>query len=257
MRALTRTIRRRSGEAKAEVLELTKQTGQMLRSLGQGGTRAGRYRAAARARPWRQGEAEGRPCAGGPCGPLRESHRADQQAGQRARRSATGSCRCGTRTPGRSARASSGKPERVRVRRSALRDHAEHEEGCARVHPPADQPDREPGREHAAARYRQRTTQAQHHAEGGDGRRRVHHERRRTPRSRAWPTRSTSPAARKPGSRRTRRRRRRYRTGAEGRISHLKRGYGLNRSRLKGDSGHQIWDGWATLTYNAETYTTL
>ncbi|MDQ6803404.1 MAG: transposase, partial [Actinomycetota bacterium] len=36
------------------------------------------------------------------------------------------------------------------------------------------------------------------------------------------------------GSRRTRRRRRRYRTGMEGRISHLKRSYGLRRSRLKG-----------------------
>jgi IS5 family transposase len=59
------------------------------------------------------------------------------------------------------------------------------------------------------------------------------------------------------GSRKTRRRRKRYRTGAEGRISHLKRGYGLRRSRLKGDEGHQIWDGWAVLTYNAETYTTL
>ena len=59
------------------------------------------------------------------------------------------------------------------------------------------------------------------------------------------------------GSRRTRRRRQRYRTGAEGRISHLKRGYGMDRSRLKGDTGHQIWAGWATLTYNAETYTTL
>ena len=43
------------------------------------------------------------------------------------------------------------------------------------------------------------------------------------------------------GSQRTRRRRRRYRTGAEGRISHLKRGYGLRRSRLKGNEGHQIW----------------
>jgi IS5 family transposase len=59
------------------------------------------------------------------------------------------------------------------------------------------------------------------------------------------------------GSRRTRRRRKRYRTGAEGRISHLKRGYGLRRSRLKGNEGHQIWDGWATFTYNADTYTTL
>ena len=59
------------------------------------------------------------------------------------------------------------------------------------------------------------------------------------------------------GSRRTRRRRQRYRTGAEGRVSHLKRGYGLRRSRLKGDEGHQIWDGWAAFTYNAATYTTL
>ena len=55
------------------------------------------------------------------------------------------------------------------------------------------------------------------------------------------------------GSRRTRRRQR-YRTGAEGRVSHLKRGYGLRRSRLKGDEGHQIWDGWAAFTYNADTY---
>jgi transposase, IS5 family len=59
------------------------------------------------------------------------------------------------------------------------------------------------------------------------------------------------------GSRRTRRRRQRYRTGIEGRVSHLKRGYGLRRSRLKGDDGHRIWDGWATFTYNTETYTTL
>ena len=35
----------------------------------------------------------------------------------------------------------------------------------------------------------------------------------------------------------------RYRTGAEGRISHLKRSYGMNRSRLKGNEGRQIWTG--------------
>jgi IS5 family transposase len=58
-----------------------------------------------------------------------------------------------------------------------------------------------------------------------------------------------------PGSRRTQRRLQRYRTGAEGRISHLKRGYGLNRSRLKGELGHQIWTGWAILAYNADTLT--
>lgn len=56
-----------------------------------------------------------------------------------------------------------------------------------------------------------------------------------------------------PGSRRTQRRLQRYRTGAEGRISHLKRGYGLNRSRLKGHQGQRITTGWAILAYNADT----
>jgi IS5 family transposase len=56
-----------------------------------------------------------------------------------------------------------------------------------------------------------------------------------------------------PGSKRTQRRMQRYRTGAEGRISHLKRSYGMDRSRLKGDEGQQIWTGWAILSYNADT----
>jgi transposase, IS5 family len=56
-----------------------------------------------------------------------------------------------------------------------------------------------------------------------------------------------------PGSKRTQRRLQKYRTGAEGRISHLKRGYGMDRSRLKGDEGQQIWNGWAILAYNADT----
>jgi len=56
-----------------------------------------------------------------------------------------------------------------------------------------------------------------------------------------------------PESRRTRRRLARYRTGAEGRISHLKRRYGLDRSRLKGHDGQQIWTEWAILAYNADT----
>jgi IS5 family transposase len=56
-----------------------------------------------------------------------------------------------------------------------------------------------------------------------------------------------------PGSRRTRKRRARYRTGIEGRISHLKRGYGLRRSRLKGDDGMRIWTGWAILAYDLDT----
>ena len=56
-----------------------------------------------------------------------------------------------------------------------------------------------------------------------------------------------------PASKRSQRRLRRYRTGAEGRISHLKRRYGLDRSRLKGDNGRQIWTEWGILAYNADT----
>jgi len=56
-----------------------------------------------------------------------------------------------------------------------------------------------------------------------------------------------------PGSRRTQRRLARYRTGTEGRISHLKRRYGLRRSRLKGHQGQQTWTGWAILAYNLDT----
>jgi IS5 family transposase len=56
-----------------------------------------------------------------------------------------------------------------------------------------------------------------------------------------------------PGSRRTQRRLARYRTGTEGRISHLKRGYGVRRTRLKGHHGMQTWTGWSILTYNLDT----
>jgi IS5 family transposase len=56
-----------------------------------------------------------------------------------------------------------------------------------------------------------------------------------------------------PGSRRTRKHLARYRTGCEGRISYLKRGYGLRRSRLRGDQGQRIWTGWAILAYNLDT----
>jgi transposase, IS5 family len=56
-----------------------------------------------------------------------------------------------------------------------------------------------------------------------------------------------------PGSRRTQRRLGRYRTGAEGRISHLKRSYGLRRSRLKGQTGMKTWSAWSILAYNLDT----
>ena len=55
------------------------------------------------------------------------------------------------------------------------------------------------------------------------------------------------------GSRRTDRRLARYRVGAEGRISHLKRGYGLRRSRLKGHHGARTWTAWSILADNLDT----
>src|SRR5436309_835535 len=57
-----------------------------------------------------------------------------------------------------------------------------------------------------------------------------------------------------PGSKRTQRRLARYRTGREGRVSHLKRRHGLRRSRLKGGEGERTCSGWAVLAYNVETY---
>ena len=60
-----------------------------------------------------------------------------------------------------------------------------------------------------------------------------------------------------PGSRRTRRRRARYRVGCEGRIAHLKREYGAGRSRLKGESGARIWEGWAVFAYDVDTAAAL
>jgi IS5 family transposase len=56
-----------------------------------------------------------------------------------------------------------------------------------------------------------------------------------------------------PASRRTGRRLTRYRVGSEGRISHLKRRYGLRRSRLKGHDGARTWVGWGILAYNLDT----
>jgi len=56
-----------------------------------------------------------------------------------------------------------------------------------------------------------------------------------------------------PSSKRTKRRLARYRVGCEGRISHLKRSYGLERTRLRGHPGARTWVGWAVLAYNLDT----
>ena len=48
-----------------------------------------------------------------------------------------------------------------------------------------------------------------------------------------------------------------YRAGTEGRISHLKRSYGLRRSRPRGHHGARTWAGWGILTYTVDTLAVL
>ena len=59
------------------------------------------------------------------------------------------------------------------------------------------------------------------------------------------------------GSRRTRRRLARYRVGCECRIAHLKRAYHAGRARLRGAAGAAIWENWAVLAYNVDTAAAL
>ena len=59
------------------------------------------------------------------------------------------------------------------------------------------------------------------------------------------------------GSPRTRRRLARFRVGCEGRISHMKRAYRAGRSRLRGDQGARIWESWAVLSYDIDTVARL
>ena len=53
------------------------------------------------------------------------------------------------------------------------------------------------------------------------------------------------------------RRRYRFRAGVEGRISALKRRYGIRRSRLKGHTGVRIWVGFGILANNLDRMVAL
>ena len=101
--------RHRSGQAKEEVLELTEQTGRLLasRSRRRGGwpPRPGAGPGGAAPRPSSRPRVSSR---SSPTAARKSPSRSP--SGSRARRSSTGSSRCGIPTPGRSARASSHSP---------------------------------------------------------------------------------------------------------------------------------------------------
>jgi transposase, IS5 family len=255
MRALTRTLRRRSGEAKAEVLELTKQTGAMLRrSVKEARALAATARRRARGR--------------GAKAKLKAARALEELAD-----------RCEKVTEQIQKRV---KGEKITDRLVSLWDPDARPIRKGKLGKPnefgyADQlceitPNTKPG---ARGFILPPTSQIGNPAENtllpdtASELRNLNITLREAMVDGGFTTTETNTALedladeiyiagrQETGSQRTRRRRRRYRTGAEGRISHLKRGYGLRRSRLKGNEGHQIWDSWATFTYNTDTYTTL
>ena len=67
------------------------------------------------------------------------------------------------------------------------------------------------------------------------------------------PDRTFIAGRRSAGSQKTNRRLAKFRVGCEGRISHLKRRYGMRRSRLKGHDGARTTAAWAILAYNLDT----
>ncbi len=110
LRAISRTIRRRTGEAKAEVLKLTAKTGELLDASIRD-TR--RLAAVARQRARGRGakaKLKAASAARGARRSVREDLPPNQANGLPASRSRTVSCPSQIRTPGRSGRASSGNP---------------------------------------------------------------------------------------------------------------------------------------------------
>ena len=252
LRAMTRTIRRRSGEAKAEVLKLTAQTGELLEQS---------IREARRLAAIAQAQARGRGAKAKLKAAAQLEELADRcekvawqikqrVAGEPIKDRLVSLLRSGRETdPQGQAR----EAERVRVRAPDLRGDGEHQARRARVDRAGATEIGNPAEdtllpETVAELKRLGISPREVALDGGFN---------VGPTSNALedlePDRVFISGRQQPGSKRTQRRMRRYRTGAEGRISHLKRRYGLDRSRLKGDEGRQIWTEWAILAYNADT----
>jgi transposase, IS5 family len=251
LRSISRTIRRRSGAAKSQVLVLTAQTGELL----QESVKEARKLAAVASF-----KARGR----GAQAKLGQTPKLEQLADRWEKVVAQIQLRVNeepitnrlvsladadaTPIPQGQAR----QAQRVRPRHSVRRGD-ENTRGAARADPAGTHRAEKPRRERVAARHRRRAPAARAQAARGRPRRWLH--------ARADQQQPGRPGARagvhlrpqQPGSRRTQRRLQRYRTGSEGRISHLKRAYGLSRSRLKGHDGQRIWTEWSILAYALDT----
>ena len=252
VRAISKTLARRTGEAKAQVMALNEQRRRSDRRSGQRGAATRRGSQSLRSRPWRARQAARGRQAGEFSPPLPEGRRADRLV---ASRTADHRPSGVDRRPRRPAdpQGQARQTDRVRVCRADLRGDREHPQRSPRVDPPSRPRAGEPAENTLLPQTATELDRA------GIRPREIVLDGGFIP----GPTREAFPdlndeqiqlsGRHEPGSRRTRKRRARYRTGIEGRISHLKRGYGLRRSRLKGHDGMRTWTGWAILAYDLDT----
>ena len=159
---------------------------------------------------------------------------------------------CTTATPGRSPRAGSGKPVEFGYKAQVV----DNDDGIVLDHTvelgnPPDAPQLAPAIERVIER-------AGRHAAGGHRRPRLRRGRRRRRNCTTSGSRTVViPRKGKPGKarraeehRRAFRRTIKWRTGCEGRISTLKRGYGWDRTRIDGTEGARIWTGHGVFAHN-------
>ena len=225
---MTRTLGRRTGERKQQVLELDRAGGRAVAALDPRGQAADRGRAPARPWPRRQAklrQIEALELFGGAQKVAEQIHKRD------ARRADHGPAGLDLR-PGRQAdpQGQARQAERVRVRGADLRGDREHQARRAG----ADHAGRAPSSGNPAEDTLLPDTVAELERLGisprevaldggfnvGPTHQALEH---------LEPERTFIAGRQQPGSRRTQRRLARYRTGSEGRISHLKRRYGLHR----------------------------
>ena len=252
LRAIGRTIRRRSGAAKAEVLRLTARTGGLLeRSVGEARRLATRARATARGR--------------GAKAKLKAAAQLEQLA-DRCEKVAKQIRRRVAGEPISDRLVSLADPDARPIRKGKLgkpnefgyvTQLAEVTENTRRgarglILPPASAPGNPSENtllpQTAAELKRLGLAPREVALDGG-----FQAGPTNTTLAELAPERTFISGRQQPGSRRTQRRLQRYRTGAEGRISHLKRRYSLDRSRLKGDQGQRIWTNWSILAYDLDT----
>ena len=238
----TARSRARTGQGKPLALRLTGEAGELAARVGARGAPARRAPARARPRSRRARQAAAAAPARAARRAGREGLRADRPAprGQEDHRPAGLDER-----PRRPAdpQGQAAPADRVRLRHAARRAVREHPPRRARPDPARRHPDRLAQRDRAAARHRPPPRASSDCARARS---------RSTAASAPAPSPSTcrpetercsSPAASRPAPARPTAGWRKFRVGAEGRISHLKRRYGLRRSRLKGHPGARTWTG--------------